>query len=244
MLSKKEKDKLAELAKKLGKRPRTVLEKLLENGSISTYELGQLGYDQPPRAAQDLKEAGVRLITKQGKHPKSGSRMGIYHLHPEQPLLTGRFTGRKAFPKAFREKVYAYFNNKCNICNVEYDTTMLQIDHRIPYIVAGEIKQLRVQDFQPLCGSHQRTKSWVCEHCRNRERRLKRVCRTCYWAFPDKGYRHIATVPERRLDVTWKGPSELRLYTQLRRLCTKEAVDLQTMIKIIIGQYLDRETKP
>ena len=36
----------------LGKRPRVVLEHILKNGSVSTYELGQLGYDQPPRAAK------------------------------------------------------------------------------------------------------------------------------------------------------------------------------------------------
>ncbi len=49
----------AELLARLGKRPKAVLERILKNGSVSTYELGQLGYDQPPRAAQDLKEAGV-----------------------------------------------------------------------------------------------------------------------------------------------------------------------------------------
>ena len=44
------------------KRPRTVAEHLLKYGSITTEELTTIyGYEHPPRAARDLREAGVPL---------------------------------------------------------------------------------------------------------------------------------------------------------------------------------------
>ena len=103
---------------------------------MSTYELGQLGYDQPPRAAQDLKEAGVRLTTSFGKHPKSGARMAIYALAGLDE--DAAFSGRRALPKKFREQVLERFQKRCNICNEEHPARLLQLNHRVPYIIACE----------------------------------------------------------------------------------------------------------
>ncbi len=235
-----DKDKYASLLKALGKRPRTVLEKILENGSVSTYELGQLGYDQPPRAAQDLKEAGVKLRTSFGKHPTTGARMAIYSLAQKEPDSLPNFVGRTAFPIRFRTELFRIFNNRCNICNSRYNQLLLQIDHRIPYIISGESDQLIIDDFQPLCGSHQRLKSWTCEHCSNRENGDRAVCATCYWAIPDGEYQHIATVPERRLDITWKGLSELEEFATLTESARKSSSDIQTLVKTIIKKSLKK----
>lgn len=230
-----------ELLESLGKRPRTVLELILREGSVSTYKLGQLGYDQPPRAAQDLKEAGVRLKVTYGKHPKTGSRMAIYSLadENEDPRATAR--GRRAFPKALRKAVLDAFQNRCSVCSEEYDPTVLQLDHRIPYIVGGDPKEFHVKDFQPLCASHQRSKSWVCEHCPNREDKVTKVCMSCYWAIPDGDYTHIATVAERRVDVTWKGDQDRKTYRRLRSLAAKEGKSVPEVIKNLIKTALQKK---
>ena len=62
--------KYEELLPKLGKRARKLLEIILEQGSVSTHELAKIGYGHPPRARQDLKDAGIDIITTFGKHPE------------------------------------------------------------------------------------------------------------------------------------------------------------------------------
>jgi len=231
-----DKAKYKRLLAGLGKRPRTVLEILLKNGEVSTYELGELGYDQPPRAAQDLKEHGVRLVTTFGKHPKTNARMAIYRLAEDGEEVVGSSTGRVAFPKAFREEVFEHFNNRCNVCNVQYNARSLQLDHRIPFLVAGEAVEFRVPDFQPLCNSHQRAKSWECEHCPAREAAETTQCKTCYWAIPDGSYLHIAGRQERRADVTFVG-EEIAIYDALvKRAKTAKASVAETIKNALKGR--------
>jgi len=228
-------EKYRKLLPSLGKRPRAVLEAILKNGSVSTYELGELGYDQPPRAAQDLKEAGVMLRTTYGKHPESGARMGIYSLAGIGD--TAVHAGRRAFPKAFRERVLNAHGMRCNICNVEYPATVLQIDHRVPYIVGGDGDELEIEGFQPLCGSHQRLKSWECEHCPNREGKSVDLCHSCYWATPDGKYDHVATRPERRADVTWTG-KETAIFEKAKKQAERRGMKLETFLKEAIKEVV------
>jgi len=223
--------KLSELLPTLGKRPQAVLERLLENGSVSTYELGKIGYDQPPRAAQDLKEQGVRLRMTNSKHPATGNRMGVYTLEDEQPLLDGKLTGRHSFPKKFRKHVLDHYQRMCPCCGVVLDESRLQIDHRIPYLVAGEADMSDLAQWMPLCSSHQRTKSWVCEHCPNYITKNPTICSSCYWAVPDGEYEHVATVHERRLALVWQGPEEIRLFNGMKALAAKTGVSPATLAK-------------
>ncbi|MGH7812617.1 MAG: hypothetical protein ACREQI_01255 [Candidatus Binataceae bacterium] len=183
-----------------------------------------------------MKEAGVRLKTSFGKHPKSGARMGIYSLAGLNEATA--FSGRKAFPKKFREDFLQAFRNRCNICNVEYASTSLQLDHRVPYLIAGESDELRSEDFQPLCGSHQRSKSWSCEHCSNRELRDVKVCQKCYWAIPDGDYEHIATRQERRVDITWAGEMDVMQYQKIKRRASEFGQDVPTFLKTLIANSL------
>ncbi len=205
-----------ELLETLGKRPRTMLELLMKKGEVSTYELGELGYDQAPRVAQDLKERGVRLRVKNGRHPITGSRMAIYSLADDGEETPGSFTGRVAIPKAFREEILVHFKSRCNVCNTEYNGRSLQVDHRVPFLVGGESNEFDVRNFQALCNSHQRAKSWECEHCENRERRDVTICSTCYWAIPDGPFTHVAMREERRLDLTFVA-SEIKEYKNLEK---------------------------
>lgn len=229
-----QRDELIKFLEQLNKRPRRVLEKLLENGSVSTYELGQLGYDQPPRAAQDLKEAGVSLQTNFGKHPKTGARMAIYSLAPDQNLKLGLKLGRIAFPKKFRQELLVTHKNRCNLCNTKYPSVSLQIDHRIPFIIGGEPESLELDDYQCLCASHQRSKSWECEHCPNRDEKKEDVCRECYWAFPEGDYHHVATILEKRIDLTWRGSEEINDYERMVRIAKSKNVGLPYLIKAFL----------
>ena len=46
------------------KRPRTVISHILEHGHITSQDLKDLyGYNHPPRAARDVREQGIPLIT-------------------------------------------------------------------------------------------------------------------------------------------------------------------------------------
>lgn len=225
----------------LGKRPRTVLEKILENGSVSTYELGELGYDQPPRAAQDLKEAGVPLKTTFGKHPETGSRMGIYSIDFDAEMNFGNGKGRRAFPKKFKQLLLKIYDKKCNVCNVQYPATALQIDHRVPYIVGGETDELDPGSFQLLCASHQRSKSWECEHCPNYKIKNLASCESCYWAYPDTDFAHVATIPEKRADIIWQGESEIADYLRLRKFAHLLEFTIPDAIKVLIKKALDKQ---
>lgn len=237
-LSKEKRKAYVALLDTLPKRPRAVLEKILEKGSVSTYELGLLGYDQPPRAAQDLKEHGVRLRVKSGSHPKTGNRMAIYSL--DDSATDSTWGGRRVFPPKFRADVEAKYGTRCNLCDAPYQKSWLSLDHRIPYIVAGETAALNVSDFQPLCGSHQRKKSWACEHCPNRELKDIDTCRTCFWAFPETEFKHVATEQIRWLDVTFSGSDDIALYDGLREDSVQAGTSLGELVKQIVRDFAKR----
>jgi hypothetical protein len=80
----------------------------------------------------------------------------------------------------------------------------LQIDHRIPFEIAGDNNTItgNLDEYMLLCASANRAKSWSCEHCPNWQEKNISVCNSCYWAYPES-YTHIATRNIRRLDLLW-----------------------------------------
>jgi hypothetical protein len=232
-MTNKDKKWLESLLENLPKRPKTVLEMLLKKGEVSTYELGQLGYDQPPRAAQDLKEAGVKLVTKNGKHPVTGARMGIYTLADDQSNYVAS-GGRIAFPKAFRKELEERDKNRCVLCETEYSPRFLQIDHKIPFIVGGDDSQLNADEFQLLCGSHQRMKSWECEHCPNRVQKDEAICASCYWASPEN-YTHVATKHHKVVPLTLVLEEEIAVYNTIKGRAEEQGLSAGEYIKKLMS---------
>lgn len=58
------------IAKVTARRPKTVLDHILQHGSVSTDELQTLyGYDHAPRAARDVRELGIPLKTEMRTDP-------------------------------------------------------------------------------------------------------------------------------------------------------------------------------
>lgn len=92
---------------------------------------------------------------------------------------------RSAFaPKKKRDALIHAAGDKCQICGAVHN---LQVDHRIPYEVAGEPGLDEEEPYQILDGSCNRKKSWDCERCQNRlEIKDPAICRLAIGPNPQR----------------------------------------------------------
>ena len=209
------------------KRARFVLDRIVEQGAVTTEEISAAGYDHPPRAAQDVRDLGFRIKTLKVKH-SNGRSIAAYVIDEDE--IEGGKQGRRLLPKKERDALIKLGGNKCVVCG---SMTNLQIDHRIPYSVAGESQSEEDNPYQLLCGSCNRKKSWACEHCENLlMQRAIAICEGCYWAQPAK-YTHVAMLPERRLDVIWIG-DEVRQFEALKSAADEKGHTIAEEIKELL----------
>lgn len=219
------------------KRPRTVIEHILKHGIITSEDLGEVyGYDHPPRAIRDVRENGIPLITHSITSSKTGRRMGAYTFDDVSKVRKGRIGGRNAFPKKFRDEMLKTYGSRDAITGVEMEGRYLQIDHRIPYEIAGEgTGHLDTDDFMLLDTSSNRAKSWSCERCENfRTKRDPAICKRCFWASPED-YDHIAETETRRIDIVWNG-AEVEQFEALLAQAQSEGTELSAFIKRKLGE--------
>ncbi|MDR2213716.1 MAG: helix-turn-helix domain-containing protein [Pseudomonadales bacterium] len=219
------------------KRARTVIDHILEHGIITNEELNSLyGYDHPPRAIRDVREKGIPLITHRVTSLKTGRRMGAYTFDDRSKIRAGRVGGRKAFPKQFKQALIALYGSRDAITNESLDKRYLQIDHRVPYEVAGDDGgPLDPGDFMLLDASSNRAKSWSCEHCDNfRMKRDSAICRACFWASPEN-YSHVAETQSRRIELVWSG-DEVANFERLQNAAQASGVDISAYIKRRLGK--------
>lgn len=246
-MAKKKKDKALSLPKNLirklksinAKRPKTVIDHILEHGFVTTEELSQLyHYDHAPRAARDVRELGIPLETFRVKG-KSGRKIAAYRFGDLSKIRDGKIGGRKAWPKEFKSDLVSANGERCAVCYTTFEERYLQIDHRVPYEVGCDpARDMDVADYMLLCGSCNRAKSWSCEHCRNwKSDHIIDVCKSCYWAKP-QDYRHIALRLIRRLDVTW-AEDEVPEYDRLVKLSKYAERDLPDFVKECLRQVFD-----
>lgn len=222
------------------KRARIVIEHILEHGFITTEQLEkQYGYNHPPRAARDVREAGVPLETFRVKD-SDGRTIAANRFGDVNNIQQGRLEGRQIFPKQFRDDLYALSGGKCSICNGAFEQRYLQVDHRVPYEVTGDVQnKLNLQDFMLVCGSCNRAKSWSCEHCANwQEEKSSQVCLNCYWANPEN-YVHIALRDVRRTDILWD-ESEVELYEKLKVSAANSQLPIPDYVKKVIAKHLGK----
>jgi hypothetical protein len=186
------------------KRAKAVIDHILEHGFVTTDELNELyNYDHPPRAARDVRELGVPLITNFVLSSRTGQKIAAYTFDDPTKIKHGRIGGRRAFPKAFKQQLVTLYGSRDTITRAVLEERYLQIDHRVPYEVAGEMAALDPADYMLLDASSQRAKSWSCEHCQNFiELRRKDICATCFWASPET-YDHVALARSRRVEIVW-----------------------------------------
>ncbi len=225
---------------KLSKRARIVLEHIKQHGQITTEDLENMGYKHPPRAARDVREAGIPLKTIKVKS-STGKSIAAYKLDKGLDVEHRKQGGRRLFSKAFKKRLVAHFESKCAMCNTEYANRYLQIDHRVPYEIVGDenTEEHSLDPFMLLCATCNRRKSWSCEHCDNwNEIRDPKVCQTCYWGSPED-YTHVALCPIRQLIITWI-EDEVNQYNAIETRAKKENIPVPELIKQLLAQTLNR----
>jgi len=214
------------------KRPRVVIDHILEHGIITTEELSDLyGYDHAPRAIRDVRENGIPLITHNVTSPKTGRRMGAYTFDDISKIKAGRLGGRIAFSKKFKQELLELYGSRNTITGELLNERYLQIDHRVPYEVSGDVAiSLNPNDFMLLDASSNRAKSWSCEQCDNfLKKHDPQICKTCFWASPES-YLHIAETQSRRVELVWAG-DDVKLFERLSIAAKNAGIDITSYIK-------------
>ena len=224
-----------------GRRARTVIDHILEHGHITTEELEVLyGYNHPPRAARDVRENGIPLETFYLQNSE-GRRIAAYRFGDPGLLEEGKLGGRRTFSKEFRDRLLEENEDRCTVCLEKYESRYLQIDHRIPFEVAGDsdAEERRADAYMLVCGSCNRAKSWSCEHCENWQT-IKNPdnCASCYWASPES-YSHVALEAARRIDIAWKG-DEVDDFDRTSQIAEKEGVTTPEYVKKIIREHVGK----
>jgi len=233
------KEFLARLKAVRSKRPRTVIEHILKHGFITTEELEKTyGYNHPPRAARDVRESGIPLETFRVKDTE-GRTIAAYRFGDLTQVRKGRLQGRQTFPKNFKDTLYEKQGGKCGICSGRFEARYLQVDHRVPYEVAGDTQEeLNPEHFMLLCGSCNRAKSWSCEHCENwLNEKSPNICLTCYWANPEN-YIHISLREIRRADIVWE-KDEIQVYEKLKQQAQQSQAPLPEFVKKAVKKFVN-----
>lgn len=221
------------LARVTAKRPKTVIDHILEHGFVTTEELRDLyGYNHPPRGARDVREQGIPLETFRVTGT-DGRSIGAYRFGDISSVRATQLSGRTAFSNKLKASLMESFGSRCNIYLQEFPERELQIDHRIPFEIAGSATPTDdISEYMLLCRSANRAKSWSCEHCHNWQVKDPTVCRSCYWAFPEE-YEHIAMQDIRRLDIIWTG-DEASEYDRISGAASSVNQDLPKFVKEVL----------
>ena len=218
------------------KRPRTVIQHILKYGYITTQELkDDYGYNHPPRAARDVRELGIPLITYRVPGP-DGRKIAAYKFGDpnEAKNMLSKASGRTVLSKALKQALVEKYGPKCFIYLETMDENSLQVDHRVPYEIGGEQDEEDLDCFMLLSPSANRAKSWTCEHCTNWETKDAEFCLSCFWAHPEK-YDHVAGRLEKVVSIIFSG-NEIDDYTKLIELAGEKSA--QETIKRIIHEKL------
>ena len=214
-----------------------MIDHILRHGYVTTEELRDLyGYNHPPRGARDVREQGIPLETF-WVVGSGGRRIGAYRFGGPSGQRSAQLTGRTALSARIKESLIERFGARCNIYLEPFPERDLQVDHRVPFEIAGEgTLSDSPDDYMLLCPSANRAKSWSCEHCENWRARDISVCRSCYWASPES-YTHVAMRDIRRLDIIWTG-DESSEYEDLSREASRANQELPEFVKSVIRRHL------
>jgi len=220
-------------------RARVVIDHILKKGFITTEDLEKkYGYNHPPRAARDVREAGIPLETFRVKD-KIGRSIAAYKFGDLSKIRKNKLSGRSVFSKGFKENLCKLNDGKCFVCFGNFEPRYLQIDHRIPYEISEDDLSIQknLDAFMLLCGSCNRAKSWSCEHCINwKEEKDPNICKQCHWGNPEN-YLHIALKHIRRLDIHWE-EREIKSYARIKALAKREKTPLPDFVKKILDRNI------
>lgn len=221
------------------KRPKAVIDHILQYGFVTTEELKErYGYNHPPRAARDVRELGIPLETFRVTG-SDGRKIAAYKFGEINKARFSKLAGRTGLSKQLKDELIKKYGCKCFIYLEESNERELQIDHRVPFEVDGE-PELQPENFMLLCGSANRAKSWSCEHCQNWNNfKDKSICLSCYWAYPES-YSHIAMRQVRRIDLLWQG-NEVEIYEILKQQAKLLNKEISELVKEIIERQISED---
>jgi len=218
------------------KRPRTVIQHILQNGFVTTEELQSLGYEHAPRAARDVRELGIPLETIRVSNAE-GKSIAAYRFG--DPTSTdsklAKSTGRTVLSKALKKALIDKYGARCFIYSQPMEERLLQVDHRVPYEIGGEGNVANIDCYMLLSPSANRAKSWTCEHCPNWEAKDADFCVRCFWAHPEN-YTHVAGKEQRQIIITFTG-DEIEDYNRLIALVGSEKAE--KTIKNMVSQFVN-----
>lgn len=201
-------DFLNKLNKINAKRAKFVISEILEHGYCTTERIQEAGYNHPPRAARDVRENGISLVTETYKG-EDGKSLGVYYFGDfESEPMASKASGRTVLGNALKQSLIDKYGSKCFLFLEELDDHDLQIDHRIPYEIAGEQDESNIDNFMLLSASANRRKSWSCEHCPNWSEKDPTRCASCFWAHPEC-YEHVACKPGRQISYVLSNESAI-----------------------------------
>ncbi|MBR1800581.1 MAG: HNH endonuclease [Bacteroidaceae bacterium] len=226
---------LAKLKAVTKKRPKAVIDHILKHGFVTTEELKQMGYEHAPRAARDVREQGIPLETFRVKD-SNGRSIAAYRfgdLSKSEDKLS-KTAGRTMLSKALKKALIEKYGSKCFIYLQPMEERLLQVDHRVPYEIAGEQDGHDINCFMLLSPSANRAKSWTCEHCPNWEQKDPSYCIKCFWAHPED-YTHVAGKEQRQIILTFTG-DEIEDYIRLIELVGTDKAE--ETIKEMINRFI------
>ena len=221
------------------KRPRTVIQHILQHGFITSQELKDTyGYNHPPRAVRDVREHGIPLITYRIEGTDGRSIAAYKFGAPDEAKnMLSKSTGRTVLSKTLKQALIEKYGSKCFVYFESMDESMLQVDHRVPYEICGEHNEQNLELYMLLSPSANRAKSWTCEHCENWERKDAAFCVKCFWAYPEY-YEHVAGKQQRIISIIFT-ENEIEDFTKLIAISGME--EAQKLIKNLLHDYLEKE---
>lgn len=224
------------------KRPKTVIDHILKHGEITTEELKDTyGYNHPPRAIRDVREQGIPVKTFRVTGT-DGRKIAAYKFGDPSEVRATQLSGRTAFSSNLKDSLIEKHGARCNIYLEPFPVRELQIDHRIPFEIAGDNGNLSedIDEYMLLCASANRAKSWSCENCPNWKEKEITSCQTCYWAYPES-YKHIATRDIRRLDLLW-AEEEVAEYEILLEEAAKVQEEAPEYVKNVLRSHFKNKS--
>ncbi|WP_445374018.1 hypothetical protein ACSLVK_16835 [Photorhabdus tasmaniensis] len=226
-------DYIRDVLKVCSSRAAFVIDHIVKYGSINSEQIRNAGFVHGARAVGDVRDNGVPLITRNIKSSDNRT-IAEYTFGPASDIKKHKFGGRVNFPASLKGKLIERDGLFCAISKQYLPADELQIDHRVPYYISGDIAGERdPEDFMLLSKSLQRSKSWDCEHCENLKVHFDlNICRSCYWASPDN-YTHVAMRTQRSINVTWEG-KEVKEFDKLNEESIGVNCSPQELIKAII----------
>lgn len=223
------------------KRPKIVIDHILEYGQITTEELkNTYGYNHPPRAIRDVRERGIPIVMFRVTG-SDGRKIAAYKFGSPSDVRATQLSGRTTFSSNLKNSLIEKCGARCNIYLEPFPVRELQIDHRIPFEIAGDNDTSAddITEYMLLSASANRAKSWSCENCPNWQTKVVATCKSCYWAYPES-YTHIATRDIRRLDLLWAG-EEVAHYDLLVKEAEKVRKDTPEYVKSVLRLYFNRK---